>query len=144
MWGNVCLQGKLISDLPVSYGGFIEVPHINSTQYLPMSCSDPLTNVRGIVCIKSLSWVLKPMSLLHCLLLTILLKRTIPAPQPMCSSSSCNSSSVPLSTEFTGHRYVQSTILISFLYGCHGRSEGLSSWEVMSHPSPESQGHLEI
>jgi len=120
-----------------------KLPHRSLTQYLPMSCSDPLTNVRDNVCIKSLSWMLKPMSLLYCLLQTTLPKRTVPALQPMCSCFlSCDSSAVPSSTKFTGHGHVQSTSSISFLCECQGRTEEMSPWEMVSHFSPESQGHL--
>lgn len=121
-----------------------KLPHISLTQYLPMSCSDLLTNVRDNVYLKSLSWMLKPMSLPYCLLRKTLPKRTIPALQPMCSHSlSCKSSAVPFSTEFRGHGNVQSTSSISSWCECYGRMEGTSPWEVASHPSPESQGHLE-
>lgn len=58
--------------------------HASLTQCLLMSCSDPLTNMRGNVYSKSLSWMLKPNSLLHCLQWTIIAKE----------DSSCSSTHV--------------------------------------------------
>lgn len=122
------------------------LPHISLTQYFPISCSDPLTNVRDNVYIKSLSWMLKPMSLLYCLLQT-----TLPAADNTAQKdNSCSSTHVPwavvaqlslwaLSLQATD---MQITFLSSFLCECHGRTEGMSPWEVVSQSSPELQHHL--